>query len=254
MSQIALLFLTRKDLNHSQIWKQLLEDVSDLFNVYIHCKELPDDPFFRKYVIQDRVETSYYQHVKAWQVLLRTAFQNKNNIKFVYLSESCMPLYPLTKIYDLLIKDNFSYMNWQKPWWDENIPGAYGKERTLTEIDSSLRVGNDEWVILNRDHAEMIINDDYVINIAAKHTQDIESYPSTLFSIKNRLHEFVKIRPTFADWERTAWAHTLDFRNIHELPLGRWKEIREKGHFFIRKIPPSFQSEDLRSLIFSDIK
>lgn len=72
--KLALLFLTRNDLNFPQIWKDQLANCPDKYNVYIHPKSRIKDPFFQSYCIPKNVPTSWLRHVKGWQALIQEAY------------------------------------------------------------------------------------------------------------------------------------------------------------------------------------
>lgn len=69
--KIALLFLTRSDLNHPDLWKTLLDEAPDRYTLYIHSKESMTHPFFKDFRISTIVPTTWLNHVKAWQLLIK---------------------------------------------------------------------------------------------------------------------------------------------------------------------------------------
>lgn len=113
--KIALLFLTRSDFNQCALWSEFLDGHRHQFNVYIHPKLSIQDPRFRKYVIQEQAETAYWHTVKAEQALLRAALKESCNVKFVLLSEACIPLASADEVYARLLRDNRSAFHFQRP-------------------------------------------------------------------------------------------------------------------------------------------
>lgn len=238
-SKVALLFLTRKELNQAQFWQTILTPLLDRFTIYIHSKEPLENPFFKPFRIKEMIDTTYEIHVKAWQALIREAIKDKKNSRFICLTESCCPLYDLDLIYTHLLQENHPYMLYGPPWWPESEP------RTITEIPKEHRWGNAEFITLNREHAEMIAHDEQVIEIAAQHVHDHESYPSILFSIKNCLQDFINRQVSYSvknpdDPHRPLTFHEYDVKCQQMVLVAKeWKSL------FLRKFAPNFPTEDL---------
>jgi core-2/I-Branching enzyme len=243
--KVALLFLTLKDLNHAHLWQEQIEANEDHFSVYIHSKEPLSDPYFKKFRIKHIVATSWAIHLKAWQKLVKAALKDSDNKKFVFLSESCVPLQPLDKIYQALMKDNHTYMRYGRPWWPSN------HNREVIELPKEHRWGNHEWVILNREHAKLIAKDKDIIEVVSRHGSDAESYPSSLFSLYDCLQEpnINNIITTYVDWEHNEGPHPHTFKDGGELDWALLQKAREQNAFFVRKVASSFPEEVLFSLI-----
>jgi len=250
--KVALLFLTVNELNHPGLWERQLKD-DPHFSVYVHSKNEMQNPFFAKYRIANIVPTSWSRHMRAWQELLREAVKDPANTKFVFLSDSCIPLSSLNEIYQRLTQDNLSSMRFRQPWWDRRGP------REIEEIPEAHRFGNGEWVILNRRYAELIANDDLILPLASQHEMDVESYHSSLFSYHGCLEdpELCNRESTFAKWDQNE-NHPYQYQgkdnpylfcenNGYNLEL--LKEAKNKGFFFARKISASFPEEVLEELM-----
>ena len=156
--KIALLFLMTEEHHQDHLWAKLLSKSNSKFNVYVHPKEQLHNPFFVLHTVQGRVETTWMLHMNAWRHLLRCALQNKSNQRFVFLSESCVPLQPLRQIYKTLIREEKSFINYFKPWW------PIEDQREVHELPLEHRWLNSEWVALNRKHAQMMIEDSLILS------------------------------------------------------------------------------------------
>lgn len=246
--KVALLFLTREELNHPRLWQQLLEECPDKFSVYVHSKTPIADPFFAPYRIQQIVPTTWSIHAKAWQVLLQEALKDPQNERFVFLSESCIPLYRLGEIHDVLINDPSSYMAFARPWWGKN------SRRELQELDKEFRFGNTEWMILNRRHAEIIANDSTFIRIVSRHPNDQESYFATLFAIHDCLHEVRNHSFTYVNWKNATnngaspW-HFLEPSPFNDTLLD---EAYTRSALFARKFAKSYPEDVLLNMILDN--
>lgn len=245
--KIALLFLTRNGVNHPNLWKTLLAQNPDKFNIYIYSDYPLKDPFYESFRIQESVPTSWTYHIKTWQLLVREAFKNPENYKFVYLSESCIPLAKLERIYQTLTANNSSYMCYLNTWWPKDNP------REVVELPVEHRWGNHEWVILNRRHAEMIVNDQSVIDIVSRCSIDSESYPSTLFSVHGCLNEFACYPTTYVNWDITegGGAHPYSFKEYNIFNWYLLVKAKKDGHLFARKFTANFPEEGILKIMHS---
>lgn len=244
-AKIALLFLTRNDPNHADLWHNLIEDAGEKFNVYVHSVEPPAHPFFKSCRIAKIVPTSWSIHVKAWQELIRVALKDPANEKFVFISESCVPLYSLNHIYAVLTKDKDSHMAHAKPWWEGNSP------RELQELNPEYRWGNSEWVVLNRRHAKVVSQDRAIIHLVSKHENDQESYFATLFAVHGCLHEVVNQSYTFVDWSHAenGGASPHSFTEVSELNDELISRAYAMGALFARKFSKDYPEKALIRMI-----
>jgi hypothetical protein len=242
MKKIALLFLVVGDHWQKDLWRELLTPVMDKFTVYVHAKQPLNDPLFKQFVISEKVPTTWGSHINAWRALMKEAIKNPDNYKFVYLSDSCVPMYPLSKIYDKLVADTFGYMAHKAPWWQER--------RIPDSIPRQYHWGADERIILTRDQVNLALNDQAIYpRILGQHV-DCESFPATLFKKLNILNQF-KGGISYADWEHreNRGCSPFTFRQATELPLERWNQLLQDGYFFIRKIGREFPTDYLRTLV-----
>ena len=99
--KIAYLFLLREDLNHPKIWKNYFTKESQQYcNIYVHSKN-PNKvmtPFLRDHIISDIRPTEWGYIVDAYFALFSEAIKNPNNLKFIIVSESCIPIYSFRDI------------------------------------------------------------------------------------------------------------------------------------------------------------
>ena len=102
--KIAFLFLTRDNVNFPDLWSNWFKGHEDKYNIYCHPKtpELVTVRWQKDNIIDNIVETGWGYIVDAYTELLKVAMQNKDNIKFVTISESCVPLQPFITFYKFL--------------------------------------------------------------------------------------------------------------------------------------------------------
>jgi hypothetical protein len=244
--KVAILFLTTGDLNHSEFWKEYLSPHLDKFNIYIHSKTRMQDPFFAQYMIAEHVHTTWDNTLKAERALLTEAYANKENYKFILLSNSCMPLVDADILYQTLVRDNLSYFYWTHGgWWEPTDP------REVTALPKRHRKGNHQWFTLNRKHARLCVRDRAISNIIAKYVHTAESYPASLFSVYHCVDEVVNFGYTFVDWSRPGGggAHPYTFIVPNDYDTDMLEQARLRGHLIARKFAPEYPSQAIKDLI-----
>lgn len=249
--KIALLFLTKSAPNHPELWKELLKECPNKFNMYFHSKEPIQDPFFQKYRIEKIVPTSWSIHVKAWQMLIQEAIKNPENQYFAFLSESCIPLYSLDYIYQEITKDQRTHMAFARPWWPTWSP------REIQSICKEFRHGNTEWMVLNRKHAELISHDRAIIRIIARHQNDQESYFSTFFAINGCLYEEICNHSyTYINWEYAInnGANPYQFEEVSDFNKKLITEAYSIGALFARKFTKEYPWKKILKMIRKETK
>lgn len=242
---IALLFLTNRHPNHPRMWQKLLKKSKDKYSVYIHSKNKIDDLYFQKYRIAKTVPTSWSIHVRAWHVLLQEGLKDPNNKWFAFLSDSCIPLYTLDYIYDIISSDGRSHIAYAGPWWPEYFP------REIAELLPEYRFGNSEWMVLSREHAEIVANDRSILKVVSQHANDQESYFGCLFAVQGILHELCNHSYTFVDWAHPEGngAHPHTFHEQNELNDQLLNKAYAEGALFARKFSSSYPEHLLVDMI-----
>ena len=106
--KIAFLFLTIGDVNQPDVWTKYLEGAKGKYSVYSHPKfpEQVKTPWLKDALISKRVETGWGYITRAYECLLKEAMKDTTNVKFVTISESCIPLKPFDPFYQYLKKDD----------------------------------------------------------------------------------------------------------------------------------------------------
>lgn len=108
MKKIAFLFLIIDNPNFHEIWDKYFEGNEDKFNIYIHPKFPENHTWKPEHIIKNLQPTKWGFIVDAYMELFKTAFENKDNFKFITISESCVPIKPFNMLYDEIILSNIS--------------------------------------------------------------------------------------------------------------------------------------------------
>ena len=127
MKRIAFLFLTINDINFPDIWTQYFHGHQDQINIYCHPKNSENvvTPWLKNNIIPTLVDTGWGYIVIAYYELMKEAIKNKDNVKFIVISESDVPLLNFNKMYDFVMKDEktsfIKYMKVKKYDWNDRI-------------------------------------------------------------------------------------------------------------------------------------
>lgn len=108
--KIAFLFLLIDNPNFSDLWDEYFKNNNDKINIYIHPKYPEKHTWKPKNIIKNIKKTSWGCIVGAYIELLKEAFKNKDNYKFVVMSESCVPIKNFDKFYNEITKNNRSWI------------------------------------------------------------------------------------------------------------------------------------------------
>jgi hypothetical protein len=212
--KIALLFLTIANVYHEPYWKQFLQGNENNYSIYIHAKEgVSPDSFFKPYELYSTVPTSWANTMKAQVLLLKKALQDPLNEKFIFLSESTLPLRPFQQIYSTVMSTDTSIFNYV-PNPHQHAQNHLYNRRSLKDIPAKFRFKCSQWVILNRKHAEKITNDSYYIDQITRYEADNELYPATFLASQGLLSEVTKVDKTYVNWEKynpPGSGHSLPF-------------------------------------------
>ena len=125
--KIAFLFLTLDNINWPIFWDKYFNGHSSKYNIYVHPKypEKVTVPWMKKNIIKNLVPTEWGIIVQAYINLMEEAMKDPKNMKFITISESCIPYQSFDDFYNFLKKDNI------KTSYIKNLPikGYDWKER-----------------------------------------------------------------------------------------------------------------------------
>ena len=111
--------------------------------------------------------------MKAEIALLKEALKDPANTKFVFLSESTIPIMPFDGVYKHLLSHPSSEFPYYK---NMDTTRSFGKIKHIYK--------NPQWIVLNRKHAQLMVEDNDLINYLAQIPYDNEHYPATFLAQK----------------------------------------------------------------------
>ncbi len=235
VGKIAFLFLTIGDVYHAAYWQDFFRGHENQYSVYAHSKEKlsPSDWLF-PYEIPEKIPTTWANTMQAQVALLKYALKDLTNKKFIFVSDSTIPLKGFDAIYKAIMHDDKSIIKyWKNPYVGQSIG------RDLFPIPPSKQYKNPQWVIINRKHATAMVTDHYYLPLITSYTADNEMYPAT-FLLNIGEQAFIEPRET----TYTVWPdefgnvdHPRTFKNFkNPLDMDPIKDAIKQDFLFVRKI------------------
>lgn len=157
--RLFFLFLTQSGIGHPELWNTFFHGMDvGYYRVLMHCKtnaQCLQKPWTAPpgTTMVDAVPTSYcVDLVSAMVQLLKQAVAESTSAadKFIFLSESTLPLKPFPEIYHTLTTDDNSDICVNRAEsWNQMRFGGLGRK--------VLVVKHNQWVVLNKEHAGLMV-------------------------------------------------------------------------------------------------
>lgn len=198
MKKIAFLFLTLDNPNFPKIWDKYFRGHTDKYTIYIHPKYPEKVTWKKNKVIKNLQETGWGYITRAYIELLKEAFKDPDNYKFVTISESCVPIQSFDIFYNICINDKNSWikkMNLSKYDLDFRIKDA--KKKTIHTRIPSFFIKNYARFCLNREHVELLLQKTEELKFFHNMHVGDEFFLTVLNPIKNTRDFAV----TYDDWD-----------------------------------------------------
>jgi hypothetical protein len=202
MLKIAFLFLTISGIYHEEYWQDFFRGNEQKYSIHVHSKyDLNTHSWFKQFELPYKMENSWARTMKCQIGMLKEALKDPDNQMFIFCSQNTLPLQSFDFIYDELISIGKSMFKHEKnPHMDPEDKGAYQQYRVLKPIPEEKQHKNSQWIILNRKHAQMMVNDEQIIRIISCYPCDQEHYPSTFLALHGMLNEVHKREGTLVAW------------------------------------------------------
>lgn len=237
MFKLAFLFLTITDINHENYWRDFFKGYENKYTIYVHAKEQVGNNWFKQFELPYKIENSWARTMRCQIGMLKEALKDPENQMFIYCSHNTIPLQSFDFIYNELIGLKKTVFYYEKnPHMDATNKRFYNPRRVLKPIPEDLQYKNTQWVILNRKHAEMMVNDTDVVAIISGYPHDQEHYPSTFLNIHNMLDEVHRKETHLVVWHMNPTPPYIfkDLNNAVERQL--LTDAITYGTYFVRKI------------------
>ena len=233
--KICFCFLTYYGLERVDIWNNFFKDIdTNLYKVYIHPKYpnfLIDKYLFPINIVQNRVETTGKTNisiVNATIRLLENAYNDQELTHYIFLSQSCMPIYDFNTIYKTVIlfdksvigkKDN----NKKERYFELNVYlKQYISYKQFTKQQPNM--------VLIKDDVKKIITNNFTKYFSNMICPDEHYFINILLYLLGSKIIFNQI--VFCNYNLNA-TQGLDFNYVNENLI---KSIRNMGFLFMRKV------------------
>lgn len=151
--KIAFLFLIYDEIVHEDLWAKFFEGIDpELYNIYIHYKTDKPLKHFEQHKLKNCIETKFadISLIYANNLMLREALKDKQNKKFINLSQSCIPLKKFDHVYEFLTCDDHAHF-----FHAAKRHKCFPRCDTLLEYIPRNKIDkSNQWFILNRAIAE----------------------------------------------------------------------------------------------------
>jgi len=263
MKKLAFCFLIYDVINFEEIWNKLFEGIDEnKYNIYIHYKVQKPLKYFEKYKLKDTINTKYgdISLVNASNLLFKTAYEDdKENYKFILVSQACIPVKYFDYIYDFLTKDDYGHINlnlWKSNSKSEKMK-FYGYNKLAERIPRKFIEKGSQWLILNRQLVWILAikYDKHINKIFDGVSAPDEIYYGTFSNIYGILNKFKvydeedpRYLTTFANWNNNNYEfydiNLQGLKNYSSISKAEMDSILKKHCLFARKFNPGCKFED----------
>ncbi len=205
--KIGFLLLTERGLAHPGVWADFLQSQEHRYRFFTLSKH-PDqlsELWLRDTLIEEYVETEHSIHfphtglMVGQTALLRAGLADQDCAKFVFVSDTCVPIRRFEYLDRELTKDDRSWIS-HGHW-----PERYAMLPRRTPISAEQFGTSSNWIVLNRRHARILVE---MEPIWMKHFESVlaadEHYPPTMLAL-NGIDFATECHPhvaTHVDWSR----------------------------------------------------
>jgi len=235
MIKLAFCFLTYNDLVRFDIWNFFFKNAdSTKYNIYIHPKtseNFTSKLEFQYYTVKDIIFTkskSDISIVNATLKLLENAFnQDSDNTYFIFLTQSCIPLYNFDTLYKIITQFPNSVLSYIEGNRIERYNQLENRFKKL--IHPNLFVKQQPNMIIIRDDVQLFLNNDYTLYFKHMVCPDEHYFINILIHVFKK--KIIKKQVNFCNYDLQK-TQALEFNNINEELI---KKIRSYGFLFMRK-------------------
>ncbi|KAF2298671.1 hypothetical protein GH714_035675 [Hevea brasiliensis] len=233
--KVAFLFLTAGPLPLAPLWELFFKGYEGLYTIYVHSNPLfngtvPSNSVFYDRRIPSKVlQWGTFEVVEAERLLLANALLDLSNQRFVLLSESCIPLFNFSTIYNYLMGTSKSFLE----VYDQ--PGPIGRDRYNPRMSPTIQLDQwrkgSQWFQIDRRLAHEVITNQKYFSIFQRFCNGLcfgdEHYLPTLVTTK--LWRRISNRTlTWVNWSKIG-PHPFTFGRI-ETTRDNLEWLRSNGN------------------------
>ncbi|KAM7267110.1 hypothetical protein ACFE04_009276 [Oxalis oulophora] len=231
--KVAFMFLVRGAVTLAPLWEMFFKGHEGYYSIYVHSSPefnesvLERSVFYNRRIPSKEVQWGMFNMLEAERRLLANSLLDISNQRFVLLSESCIPLFNFTTVYNHLIASTKVFVE------SYDFPSPVGRGRynrkMLPLINLHQWRKGSQWFQIDRDLAIEVISDTKYATVFKKHCK-----PSC-FSDEHYLPTFVFIKYqrnwnrtlTLVDWRKRG-SHPTSFRR-NEVTVEFLERLRSDG-------------------------
>ncbi|KAL9454801.1 hypothetical protein AB3S75_010244 [Citrus x aurantiifolia] len=171
--KIAFLFIARNRLPLEMVWDKFFKAQESRFSIYVHSrpgflfsKGTTRSIYFLDRQVNDSIQVDWggASMIEAERILLRHALADPFNDRFVFLSDSCIPLYNFSYTYNYIMSTSTSFVD----SFADTKEGRYNPKMAPVIPVHNWRKGS-QWAVLTRKHADIVVNDTTVFPMFQQH-------------------------------------------------------------------------------------
>ena len=235
--KVGLLFLTRGDVHHPQLWKDYVAQAPDHVKIFSHPKHPAalEGGFLEDTAIKYLVDTRWgdVSLVQATRNLMGRALAEHDLTHFVLLSESCVPIRPLGELLKNLKNDPRPLLKARR--YDQALELQKERAAQVTWIPHACWRFHSQWWLMDRTAALWSAGNDYTESFRNFLASD-ESYFATVLQMQGYpVDDKCKQTPvTWSKWLTDA-GRPVEHSEVDALTVA---EMQASGAFFARKFLP----------------
>ncbi|CAA0820179.1 Core-2/I-branching beta-1-6-N-acetylglucosaminyltransferase family protein [Striga hermonthica] len=181
--KMAFLFIARNRIPLDMVWDEFFRGDAEnyRFSIYVHSRPgfvfntiTTRSAFFLNRQINDSIHVDWGEAsmIEAERILLRHALMDPSNTRFLFLSDSCIPLYNFSYTYDYIMSASTSFVD----SFADTKEGRYNpKMNPVIPVDTWQK--GSQWVVLTRKHARIVVEDEIVFPMFQLHCKASLSLP-----------------------------------------------------------------------------
>uniref|UniRef100_A0A7N1A579 Core-2/I-branching beta-1,6-N-acetylglucosaminyltransferase family protein n=1 Tax=Kalanchoe fedtschenkoi TaxID=63787 RepID=A0A7N1A579_KALFE len=161
--KVAFLFLTREGLGLRPLWEKFFEGHQGLFSIYVHSSPsynttVPESSVFHgRWIPSKEVQWGQFSMVEAERRLLANALLDSSNKRFALLSETTIPLFNFSTIYNYLTNSTKSFVEVY------DLDNAVGRGRYNRRMSPTVSLGQwrkgSQWFEMDQGLAIQVVSD-----------------------------------------------------------------------------------------------
>jgi hypothetical protein len=232
--KVAYLFLVYGDINQPGVWEHYFQGHEDTTKICCHAvdREAIHTPFLKDNLIPYWVSTGWgtIGLVVAQIELIRYALRDPNVQRLALCSGSCIPIKTYQDSYDAMFEHDKSWIGMYKQY--------LVRMAKVTHLETSSHRKHSQWVLLTRQHAEMLVRFNYLSDFVRCVIPDEHYVGSVLVHLgeeKNILHR----EQTCVHWHKISPVQMSPIEHDqidNEEFVDQWKRAMS---LFARKFTPT---------------